>query len=124
MYQIRDDYLNLQSHLYATNKGLGEDLGEGKFSLPIIHSIASSSGDNLLLNILKQRTEDENIKLYAINHMKATGSFQYCEDKLDMLWNEAMNMVNQLELSMGPCRRIRSILQYLKVGNHTPKSAD
>ncbi|KAG5788086.1 hypothetical protein H9Q69_012851 [Fusarium xylarioides] len=40
--QIRDDYLNLQSGKYAKNKGFGEDLTEGKFSFPIIHSIRQS----------------------------------------------------------------------------------
>ena len=53
LFQIRDDYMNLQSTEYADNKGFAEDLTEGKFSFPIIHAIrssgggASSSGNNL-----------------------------------------------------------------------------
>lgn len=42
LFQIRDDYMNLQSADYAHNKGFAEDLTEGKFSFPIIHSIRSS----------------------------------------------------------------------------------
>lgn len=42
LFQIRDDYMNLQSGDYAENKGYCEDLTEGKFSFPIIHSIRSS----------------------------------------------------------------------------------
>ena len=34
LFQIRDDYLNLSSTAYTTNKGLCEDLTEGKVQLP------------------------------------------------------------------------------------------
>ncbi|SPO30814.1 related to farnesyltranstransferase (al-3) [Ustilago trichophora] len=46
LFQILDDFMNLQSSKYAENKGFAEDLTEGKFSFPIIHSIrASVRGD-------------------------------------------------------------------------------
>lgn len=44
LFQILDDYMNLQSSKYAENKGFAEDLTEGKFSFPIIHSIRASVG--------------------------------------------------------------------------------
>ncbi|EST09414.1 Polyprenyl synthetase [Kalmanozyma brasiliensis GHG001] len=51
LFQILDDFMNLQSSKYAENKGFAEDLTEGKFSFPIIHSIrasvGSSSGDTV-----------------------------------------------------------------------------
>lgn len=47
LFQIRDDYMNLQSSQYADNKGFAEDLSEGKFSFPIIHSIRASCGGAL-----------------------------------------------------------------------------
>lgn len=39
LFQIRDDYMNLDSDAYAQNKGFAEDLTEGKFSFPMIHGI-------------------------------------------------------------------------------------
>lgn len=39
LFQIRDDYANLLSSEYESNKSFCEDLTEGKFSFPIIHSI-------------------------------------------------------------------------------------
>lgn len=42
LFQILDDFMNLQSSKYAQNKGFAEDLTEGKFSFPIIHSIRAS----------------------------------------------------------------------------------
>lgn len=42
-FQIRDDYVNLRSEEYMKEKGFCEDISEGKFSFPIIHSIRTSS---------------------------------------------------------------------------------
>uniref|UniRef100_A0A6U6BZK5 Geranylgeranyl pyrophosphate synthase n=1 Tax=Guillardia theta TaxID=55529 RepID=A0A6U6BZK5_GUITH len=77
MYQVMDDYLNLQSMEYHHNKSYCEDLTEGKFSFPIVHSIMSSPGDSALQNILKQRTTDPDVKRYACEMMRASGSFRY-----------------------------------------------
>lgn len=46
LFQIRDDFMNLESKDYADNKGFAEDLTEGKFSFPIIHGIRSSVGNS------------------------------------------------------------------------------
>jgi geranylgeranyl diphosphate synthase, type III len=78
LFQIRDDYQNLQDVEYTNNKGLCEDITEGKFSFPIIHAILSRPDDRQLLNVLKQRTTSEDIKLYCIHYMRdETHSFAY-----------------------------------------------
>ncbi|OBA20172.1 terpenoid synthase [Metschnikowia bicuspidata var. bicuspidata NRRL YB-4993] len=52
IYQIRDDYLNLVDERYAELKGsFGEDLIEGKLSLPILYTLLHS-GDNTVLHTL------------------------------------------------------------------------
>eukprot|EP00126_Sphaerothecum_destruens_P012950 Sdes_comp22154_c0_seq1m20671 len=53
-FQIRDDYANLSSLQYMKSKSFCEDLSEGKFSFPIIHSILSDPMNTQLVNILKQ----------------------------------------------------------------------
>ena len=40
MYQVLDDYLNLQSTEYHHNKSFCEDLTEGKYSFPVVHSVS------------------------------------------------------------------------------------
>lgn len=85
LFQIRDDYLNLQSDLYTKNKGFGEDLTEGKFSFPIIHSIRTDPTNITLPSILKQRTDDEDVKRYAIKYIESTGSFEHCKRKIEEL---------------------------------------
>ena len=52
LFQIRDDYQNLQDTQYTHNKGLCEDITEGKFSFPIIHAILSQPDDRQLISIL------------------------------------------------------------------------
>ncbi|EDQ91858.1 uncharacterized protein MONBRDRAFT_35977 [Monosiga brevicollis MX1] len=76
-FQIRDDYANLQSDEYAANKSFCEDITEGKFSFPIIHCIRQSPTEHQLLNILKQRTDDRDLKLHCLRCMERTGSFTY-----------------------------------------------
>ncbi|KAL4748883.1 isoprenoid synthase domain-containing protein [Aspergillus terricola var. indicus] len=112
IYQIRDDYQNLQSD---QGKGYGEDLTEGKFSFPMIHSISSAPNNTFLIDILRQRTEDEALKLAAISYIESTGSFEYCRQRLDSFQAEALRLVEQLEVNLGPGHRIRHILRRLEV---------
>ncbi|KAL2847545.1 isoprenoid synthase domain-containing protein [Aspergillus pseudoustus] len=108
IFQIRDDYQNLQSDQYAKNKGFGEDITEGKFSYPIVHSIRSSSssgagsdGSLQLLNILRQKTEDEAVKRYTIRILENTGSFEYTRQKLRDLTARAREMLGGLREGAG-----------------------
>ncbi|CZT41448.1 probable farnesyltranstransferase (al-3) [Rhynchosporium secalis] len=97
IFQIRDDYQNLSSPEYSQNKGLCEDLTEGKFSFPIIHSIRAKPENMVLLNILKQKTEDEQVKRYAVSYMEGTGSFEYCRKVLGTLMERARVLVGDLD---------------------------
>ncbi|KAF4447573.1 geranylgeranyl pyrophosphate synthetase AtmG [Fusarium austroafricanum] len=96
IFQIRDDYLNLQSDKYAKNKGFGEDLTEGKFSFPIIHSIRSNPANIQLSSILKQRTTDIDVKLFAVKYIESTGSFEHCRRKLVELTIEAKAIMENI----------------------------
>jgi len=49
LFQIRDDYQNIKAGEYTKSKGLCEDITEGKFSYPIIHSILSKPDNTLLI---------------------------------------------------------------------------
>lgn len=96
IFQIRDDYFNLQSDTYVKNKGFGEDLTEGKFSFPIIHSIRSNPANIQLSSILKQRTTDPDVKLFAVQYIESTGSFEHCRRKLSELTAEARALVESM----------------------------
>ncbi|CAB4384862.1 geranylgeranyl pyrophosphate synthase [Rhizophagus irregularis] len=95
-FQIRDDYMNLQSDKYADNKGFCEDLTEGKFSFPIIHSIHSDPDNRQLINILKQHTTSIELKQFAIKLMKESGSFDYTKHYLSQTEKKARDEVKRL----------------------------
>lgn len=93
-FQIRDDFINLADEEYMKSKSFCEDLTEGKFSFPIIHCIRQNEKDTRLINILKQRTEDVDIKRYAQGVMREAGSLKYTRDKCSSL---KLEIVQQIE---------------------------
>lgn len=87
IYQVKDDYLNLKSD--TLNKGFCEDISEGKFSFPMIHSLRSST-DHTLMGILRQKTTEVGIKTFALSYLQRTNSFQYTLDSLVSLRRRAL----------------------------------
>ncbi|KAL3943982.1 MAG: hypothetical protein SGBAC_001935 [Bacillariaceae sp.] len=87
-FQIRDDYINLADAEYMKSKSFCEDLTEGKFSFPIIHSISSNPEDTRVLSVLKKRTDDVDVKRYAQRLLLESGSLDYTRKKCRDLKNE------------------------------------
>ncbi|RAK75889.1 FPP/GGPP synthase family protein [Aspergillus fijiensis CBS 313.89] len=112
IFQIRDDYQNLKGEAYTSNKGFCEDLTEGKFSFPIIHSIHQDLANRQLLHILRQRTTDEAVKTFAVRQMEATGSFRYCRQKISRLMGEVRAIVAGLDA--GGSAEVNAILDFLE----------
>lgn len=50
-----------------------------------------------LLNILKQKTDDEQVKRYAVKYMEGTGTFEYCRKVLETLMQRARRLVEELD---------------------------
>jgi geranylgeranyl diphosphate synthase, type III len=116
VFQICDDYLNLSSTIYTKNKGLCEDLTEGKFSFPVIHSIRSDPSNLQLINILKQKTTDEEVKRYAVKYMEGTGSFEYTRRAIRDLKGKAQGLIENLDTAnSGETDGIRKILDRIDV---------
>lgn len=108
-FQIRDDYCNLTSKEYTENKTFCEDLTEGKFSFPIIHAVNNKQYDREILNILKQRTNDIEVKKYCVHLLEKAGSFEYTRNVLNKLKAEIQQEVNNL----GPNKYMDAILNEL-----------
>ena len=115
IFQICDDYLNLSSGVYTKNKGLCEDLTEGKFSFPIIHSVRSDTTNLQLINILKQKTQDEEVKKYAVKYMESTGSFDHTRKVVRELKQKASVLINELDGGSGQSNEVKKILDKMDV---------
>ncbi|KAI9167721.1 Geranylgeranyl pyrophosphate synthase [Paramyrothecium foliicola] len=115
IFQIRDDYMNLSSSEYSSNKGMCEDLTEGKFSFPVIHSIRSDPTNLQLINILKMKTTDVEVKRYAVKYMERTGSFEYTRAVLAVLIQRARKMADDVDKGLGRTIGIQKILDKMVV---------
>jgi len=95
-FQIRDDYANLKLEDYAANKSFAEDLTEGKFSFPILHTIRTNKADDRVVKILRQRTQDVEVKKFCISLIDDAGSFDYTKKVLSELDGKIMQEIDRL----------------------------
>ncbi|RMD43191.1 hypothetical protein DV735_g1909, partial [Chaetothyriales sp. CBS 134920] len=115
IFQICDDHLNLSSTVYTRNKGLCEDLTEGKFSFPVIHAIRSNPTNLQLLNILKLKTTDVQVKDYAVKYMHSVGSFDYSRKVIRELKAKAALLIAEMDAGTGRGDEVRKILDRMDV---------
>ncbi|KAJ6008083.1 hypothetical protein N7540_012059 [Penicillium herquei] len=77
-FQVRDDYQNLLSDEYSSQKGFCEDLDEGKISLPIIYTIMNPSfNGSVIKGIFQHKVPGEMslpMKKYILAEMKQAGA--------------------------------------------------
>ena len=95
-FQIRDDYANLRSREYSENKSFCEDLTEGKFSFPTMHAIWSRPESTQVQNILRQRTDNADIKRYCVDYLEKVGSFAYTRQTLRTLEEDTYRLIREL----------------------------
>ncbi|XP_040906588.1 geranylgeranyl pyrophosphate synthase [Toxotes jaculatrix] len=113
-FQIRDDYANLSSREYSENKSFCEDLTEGKFSFPTIHAIWSRPESTQVQNILRQRTENMDIKRYCVDYLEKVGSFAYTRQTLRDLEAEAYRLIGDF----GGNPQLESLVKHLSQMHH------
>lgn len=117
IYQVRDDYLNLVDDRYIEMKGMaGEDLVEGKLSLPILHSMINSKESSPVHEVLlglstsdERQNHPEKVAA-AIEYMKQSGSLEYTYKLLQQYVEKALGM---LKLSKGDTRALEGIVIHL-----------
>ncbi|KAI0644914.1 terpenoid synthase [Trametes meyenii] len=111
-FQIRDDYMNLQSDQYTENKGFAEDLTEGKFSFPIVHGVRADTTNRQILNVLQKRPTTPTLKKHTISYLKEhTKSFDYTIGVMDNLETQIREEIARL----GGNQRLEKIMDALHV---------
>ncbi|KAF3400488.1 Ophiobolin F synthase [Talaromyces pinophilus] len=104
-FQIRDDYQNLTSEEYTNQKGWCEDLDEGKFSLPLIHSLTTKPNNIRLQAMLHQRLINGKMTLemkkLALDQLAETKSLEYTKEMLGYMYTQIQKEVEFLERQTG-----------------------
>jgi octaprenyl-diphosphate synthase len=79
-YQLIDDAIDYSQSATEAGKNVGQDIAEGKTTLPLIHAMRKSSGNNLSL-LRDAITEGSSKHLKAIlGIIESTGAIQYTAD--------------------------------------------
>lgn len=82
---------------YAEKKSYCEDLTEGKFSFPIIHSLRSGHPKSeTVSNILRQRPTNNALKRHCVSLMEEIGSFSYAKKVMAKLYAEIREEIASL----------------------------
>jgi geranylgeranyl pyrophosphate synthase len=113
-FQIRDDYQNLTSAEYVAQKGFAEDLDEGKYSLPLIHTLQSLPRHEtiVLRNLLTQRRVAGHSPLFEhktliVELMKRAGSLEFTVRALRRLMVEIEVEMREMEKQAGENPQLR-----------------
>ena len=102
-FQIADDILSLSGEEFQKGKGFGDDITEGKRSLPVIHTLQKASEEDRqrLLEILGMHTRDEALIREAIGIIKKHGSVEYAmgvaERVVKQAWEELAPLLKDSE---------------------------
>jgi octaprenyl-diphosphate synthase len=97
-FQITDDLLDWVGESEKTGKGLGNDLKEGKITLPLIHTLREC-GARSREEILKLLDNDFNQKDFddILSRIKGNGGVQYAREKACVFGEKALDHLSQLE---------------------------
>ncbi|KAG1734620.1 terpenoid synthase [Suillus lakei] len=96
-FQIRDDYMNLQSTEYNDKKGFAEDLTEGKFSFPIVHGVCADDKNKIVTTVLQKRPTTPTLKHQVIDYLQTkTKSFDYTLVVMQSLEQQAREEIARL----------------------------
>ncbi len=98
-FQMQDDILDLASAEFAEKKGgRGQDITEGKRSLPVIHTlmVAETNDRNRLIEILNMHTSEQKLRDEAIAIMQKYNSIEYTKDFAKRMVKESWDAVERL----------------------------
>jgi geranylgeranyl diphosphate synthase type I len=114
-FQIKDDILNLVEGEFTEKKGLGEDITEGKRSLPVIHTLNKANlGDKTRLKeILEMHTTDQKLRDEAIAIIKKYNSIEYAREKANSMILEAWEGVDKLIPDSEAKEKLKAFAEYL-----------
>lgn len=115
IFQIQDDILNITESELSKKKGLGEDITEGKRSLPVIYAVNSLPPKKAkrLIKILKDHPKDKKLIEEAIGLIKQGGGIEKASRTMVRLFEEAWKKLDPLLEEGEKKRRLYQLAKFL-----------
>ena len=94
-FQIKDDLFDYESSVSLIGKPVGIDIKECKMTLPLIYALNNSSKKDKrwMINIVKNRNEDQKMVTQLIEKVKVSGGIEYTKKKMYQFREEAMGII-------------------------------
>ncbi len=99
-FQIKDDIFDYFDD-EKIGKPTGNDLREGKITLPLLHVLLTDASDSMLALSKKELLSEEEI-MQLIEYAKAKGGIDYAYQRMEQLHAESLELLAQLPA--GPTR--------------------
>jgi geranylgeranyl pyrophosphate synthase len=115
-FQMRDDVLDLTSAQFAEKKGgRGQDITEGKRSLPVIHTLAVSNATdrNRLIEILNMHTSEQRLRDEAIAIMEKYDSMEHTKRFARRIVKASWKEAEQLLPDSDAKEKLRAFAEFL-----------
>ncbi|ORU91055.1 MAG: octaprenyl diphosphate synthase [Cycloclasticus sp. symbiont of Poecilosclerida sp. N] len=95
-FQIMDDMLDYTANVEELGKNLGDDLAEGKPSLPLIHAMINGTQEhaNFIKQTIKDGDRDAYLEVLAI--IKSTGSLDYTANFAEQQAKKAIDALGNI----------------------------
>ena len=104
IFQIKDDIFDYFDSK-EIGKPTGNDLKEGKITLPLLHALSQVSSDESasILNLIRQvyHNHDESIIPLIQQFARAQGGIRYAEERMDFYQQQALAALSLFEESEG-----------------------
>ncbi len=99
-FQLIDDALDYKASKEALGKNLGDDLAEGKPTLPLIYAIAHGTPEEsqIIINAIKNGSRESFVEVYGI--VKSTQAIEYTEQQAQQQAQLAVDALHCLEDSI------------------------
>lgn len=115
-FQMQDDVLDLASAEFAEKKGgVGQDITEGKRSLPVIHTlvVAKAKDRSRLVEILNMHTSEQELRDEAIAIMRKYNSIEYAKRFAKRMVKESWDAVERLLPASEEREKLKAFADFL-----------
>ena len=115
-FQIQDDVLNLtEGSALSEGKGFGEDVTEGKRSLPVVHTlaVASAADKKRLVELLEMHSKDPSVIMESVGIMENYKALEYSKETARRLMKEGWDALDKNLPASTAKEKLRAFANFL-----------